>query len=398
MGPPEVTHRDTTRAVFDGIRVLDFSMFVAGPYCTRLMADMGADVVKIEPPGGDFLRAAPPVRDGHSAYFGVINCGKRSIALDLKRADAQRIVHELVATADVLIENFRPGVMARLNLDYATLTARNPRLIYCSVSGYGQSGPRAERASFAPIIQAASGFDTLIPTYDGGVDRPVAHRYVIADVLAATHALAGISAALFQRTQTGAGDRLDIAMMDTMLSMLSYEYAAAQFPDAQGPMVFKPMRTQDGFIAIAPVSEANFAALANAAGHPEWLTETRFATRAARVENWATLLETIEAWTATTTSNEAEALLLKYGCPASAYRTVAQASQDEQVAERGSRVSVHDAAGHYDAPHCAIQFEYAHTAVNPRVPRLSEDADTLLAELGYSQAELRQLRAAGALM
>ena len=121
------------------------------------MADMGADVVKIEPPGGDFLRAAPPVRDGHSAYFGVINCGKRSIALDLKRADAQRIVHELVATADVLIENFRPGVMARLNLDYATLAARNPRLIYCSVSGYGQSGPRAERASFAPIIQAASG-------------------------------------------------------------------------------------------------------------------------------------------------------------------------------------------------------------------------------------------------
>ena len=186
---------------------------------------------------------APPVRDGHSAYFGVINCGKRSIALDLKRADAQRIVHELVATADVLIENFRPGVMARLNLDYATLTARNPRLIYCSVSGYGQSGPRGTGL----VCADHSGCKRLL-TPDSHmrwwIDRPVAHRYVIADVLAATHALAGISAALFQRTQTGAGDRLDIAMMDTMLSMLSYEYAAAQFPDAQGPMVFKPMRTQ----------------------------------------------------------------------------------------------------------------------------------------------------------
>jgi CoA:oxalate CoA-transferase len=386
---------DENDAPLAGIRVLDFSMFMAGPYCTRLMADMGAEVIKIEPPSGDFLRAAPPVRDGHSAYFGVINCGKRSIALDLKQPAAQHIVHELARTADVVIENFRPGVMARLNLDYSTLRQDNPRLIYCSVSGYGQTGPRAGRASFAPIIQAASGFDTLIPTYDNEIERPVAHRYVIADVLAATHALAGINAALFKRTQTGRGDRLDIAMMDTMLSMLSYEYAAAQFPDAQGPMVFKPMRTRDGFIAIAPVSEANFVSLAEAAGHLEWLEDSRFSSRAARVDNWAALLVTIEAWTATTTSAGAEQLLIQHGCPASAYRTVAEASDDAQVAARSSRVMVSDAAGEYAAPHCAIQFAEANTAVNTRVPSLGEDAPALLSELGYSDEKIATLRAQG---
>ena len=151
----------------EGVRVLDFSIMLAGPYCARLLADVGAEVIKIEPPEGDEMRLRAPVRDGHSAYFGQLNAGKRSLALDLKSPEAIKLVHRMVENTDILVENFRPGVMDRLGLGYEALRKINPRLIYCSISGYGQTGPQAERAAYAMIVHAESGFDRSLMRYAG---------------------------------------------------------------------------------------------------------------------------------------------------------------------------------------------------------------------------------------
>ncbi|MCH9673178.1 MAG: CoA transferase [Gammaproteobacteria bacterium] len=384
--------------VYDGIRVLDFSMFLAGPYCSRLMADMGADVIKIEPPGGDFLRAAPPLRAGHSAYFGHLNCGKRSVCIDLKKAGALDVLLRLAKDVDVVLENFRPGVMARLGLGYEAMRAVRPDVVYCSVSGYGQTGPSAHRPSFAPIVHAASGFDMLAPRYESTLDRPIQNRNAMADYLAATHALAGIGAALYHRATTGRGQHLDVALMDTMHHAMSYEYVGAQFPDAQDPPVFRPMRTLDGFVMIAPVSEANFKALAGAAEHPQWLEDSRFATRAARVEHWVDMLDTIESWTASKTSAEAEASLLAAGCPASVYRTIGEAQRDPHVASRAAAATVTDAAGAFQVANTPIKFADAPANARPRVARLGEDSHEVLSECGFGDDDIEQLRESGILV
>ena len=156
----------------DGLKVLDFSTTIAGPYCGRLLADMGADVVKIESPEGDVLRARPPLRNGASAAFGQLNAGKKSVTLDLKKPAALAAVHRMAEQADIIVENFRPGVMKRLGLDYATLAKVNPRLVFCSMSGYGQTGPSAERPAYAPVIHAASGYDLAHLGYQQGRTRP----------------------------------------------------------------------------------------------------------------------------------------------------------------------------------------------------------------------------------
>ena len=147
--------------ILSGVRVLDFTTIVSGPYCTRLLADLGAEVIKIEPPEGDFIRTQPPMRAGKSAYFAHLNCGKKSLAIDLRKAGAGELIRELATKSDVVVENSRPGVMQRLGLDYATLERLNPRIVYCSISGFGQSGPWATRSAYAPMLHAASGFDLV---------------------------------------------------------------------------------------------------------------------------------------------------------------------------------------------------------------------------------------------
>lgn len=176
----------------EGVRVLDFSIMLAGPYCARLLADVGAEVIKIEPPEGDEMRLRAPLRDGQSAYFGQLNAGKQSIALDLKSPDAIKLVHRLVESADIVVENFRPGVMERLGLGFEVLRKINPRLIYCSISGYGQAGAQAERAAYAMIVHAESGFDRTLMRYAGERDRPAAGAVFVADILGGIFAFSAI--------------------------------------------------------------------------------------------------------------------------------------------------------------------------------------------------------------
>lgn len=195
--------RLTGARVLDGVRVLDFTSVIAGPYCTRLMADMGAEVLKVEPPGGEFARHVPPMRDGVSAVYSQLNCGKKSLSLDLKHAAAADIIKRLVRAYDVVVENFSPGVMARLGLGYSALAQANPALIMCSISGYGQTGPGAQRPAYAPVVQAESGFEQVYLQYQPRLERPLNMGPPVADTTASLQALGAINAALFYRQRTG---------------------------------------------------------------------------------------------------------------------------------------------------------------------------------------------------
>jgi crotonobetainyl-CoA:carnitine CoA-transferase CaiB-like acyl-CoA transferase len=233
---------------FAGLRVLDFSTTIAGPHCTRMLADMGAEVIKIEQVEGETMRTRPPVRNGCSTVFGQLNVGKKSLVLDLKSADAIDIVRRLVATADVLVENFRPGVMRRLKLDYGSLSALNPKLIYCSISGYGQTGPSAELPAYAPVIHAASGYEMAHLAYQPGRSRPDYCGIYHADVLTGVYAFGAISAALYQRHDTRKGQHIDVSMLESMLSLTLNELQWSQFEvkQSQRPL-FGPVETADGY-------------------------------------------------------------------------------------------------------------------------------------------------------
>ncbi len=375
---------DVAPGPLDGIRVLDFSMFLAGPYCTRLMADMGAEIIKVEPPGGDFLRNAPPFRNGRSAYFGHINCGKKSLELDLKSPLGQDAVRRLLPSVDVVLENFRPGVMGRLGLDYETLSALKPDLVYCSISGYGQTGPGSQRPAFAPIIHAASGYDLIMMKYQGDADQPPPTRSTVADILGATHALGAINAALVQRLSTGRGQRIDVAMMDAMHNMLAYEYQAAQMEAPDRPIVFSPLRTSDGFVMVAPVSLANFKGLTEAAGRPELLEDARFAEAKARVRNWDQLLAEVEAWSVGQTTDECEAAILAAGCPCTRYLQIGEAMAEPQIAERGAAVELADAGERYLVANCPAQFVGSDVGAKPWVAGLGQHTAEILAEIGLT--------------
>lgn len=326
----------------DGVRVLDFTSVMAGPFATRMLADLGAEVIKVESLEGDQVRARPPKRDGHSAYFGNLNAGKQSIACNLKSPEIIDLIKQLVATCDVLVENFRPGVMARFGLDFAALAAINSRLIYCSISGYGQTGPKALFPAYAPVIHAASGFDMVNLRYQDGADRPATSGIFIADVLGGTHAFGAIQAALYQRERTGQGQHIDLSMLEAMVGMLVFETQEAQFPgDARRPL-YTPLKTNDGFIMVAPTSPRNFEQLSDAVGHPEWRDDPRFLTNADRNANWATLLALTEEWTLERSAADAEAILSRHGVPCARYREIGELLDDPQLAARGAFAQVHD--------------------------------------------------------
>jgi CoA:oxalate CoA-transferase len=373
-----------TLGPLDGIRVLDFSMFLAGPYCTRLMADLGAEIIKVEPPEGDFLRQAPPLRGGESAYYGHINCGKKSLKLDMKSDQGREVVRRLMASVDVVLENFRPGVMARLGLDYETLSAQRPDLVYCSVSGYGQNGPGAQLPAFAPIIHAASGYDLIMMDYQGMSDRPPSVRSTVADILGATHAFGAINAALVQRLMTGRGQYIDVAMMDAMHNLLSYEYQAAQMDNPERPIVFSPIRTKDGFVMVAPVSPANFTALAHGVGRPELADDPRFAAGPDRVRNWDLLLAEIEQWSLERTTDVCEAAIQAAGCPCTRYLQISQSMATPQSISRGAAVEMAGANDPYKVANCPAQFNGSDVGARPWVASLGQHNEEFFLEIGLA--------------
>jgi CoA:oxalate CoA-transferase len=390
MTPAFTARRDDALA---GLRVLDFSIMVAGPYCARLFADMGAEVVKIEPPEGDDMRQRAPLRDGESAYFGQLNAGKKSLALDLKRAEAIALVRRLVAEADVLIENFRPGVMARLGLGQEAMRALNPRLVYCSISGYGQSGPAAERAAYAMIVHAASGFDRTLARYAGGADRPAPGAVFVADVLGAINAYGAIQTALLQRVRTGAGQHVDVALLDSMLNLLVYELQEAQFPVPTPRPTYGPVRAADGDVLVVPITARNFAALCEVTGLAELRQDPRFATLPGRNAHWAAMMDVVERWTAGRSVAACVAALEAAGVPCSAYAEPGDALADPHLVERGLFGRIADAAGSFTGVNPPWRMSGARAELRGRIPAIGADRDAVLAEwLAATPAEIGRWR------
>ena len=380
-----------------GIRVLDFSIMLAGPYCARLLADVGADVIKIEPPEGDDMRLRTPLRDGNSTYFGQLNAGKRSLALDLKSAEAIKLVHQLVAEADIVVENFRPGVMDRLGLGYEALREINPRLIFCSISGYGQTGPAAERAAYAMIVHAESGFDRSLARYAGDRDRPATGAIFVADILGGIFGFSAIQTALVQRQRTGVGQRIDVALMDCMLNLLVYELQEAQFPIHSPRPTYGPVRTLDGDILIAPITPRNFAALCEVTGQPELRDDPRFKTIPARGANWTAMMQVIEQWTARHTVEQCMSALEKAGVPSAVYRDPGAALSDPHLLQRGSFATIADQAGEFTGVNAPWKMSGADTAMKRDIPGVGAHRDEVLSQaLGLSSEAIAGLAKAGA--
>src|SRR4051795_1325650 len=346
-----------------------------------MLSDMGAEVIKIETAEGETMRTRPPVRGDCSAIFGSYNVGKKSVVLDLKSASGLDAVKRLVTRVDVLVENFRPGVMRRLKLDQETMRPINPKLIYCSISGYGQTGPSAELPAYAPVIHAASGYDMAHLAYQPGRQRPDYCGIYHADILTGVYAYGAIASALLQREKTGQGQHIDVSMLESMLSLTLNEVQGAQFPirPPQRPM-FGPMETADGYVMVAIASEKTFQSLVTVAGRPDYITDPRFALYADRRDHWGDLMEGVETWSRTLSSQQCLEELNKAGVPCSAYRTVAEALADPQTNHRGVLAEVSDDAGAFKVLNLPFRMSGAEVRPGPRVPAVGEHTQQVLQE------------------
>jgi CoA:oxalate CoA-transferase len=374
----------------EGLKVLDFATTIAGPHCARLLADIGADVIKIEPPEGEMMRTRPPLIGGASRMFGQLNTGKRSITMDLKAEATRTVIRKLMAWADVVVENYRPGVMKRFGLDYDTVKAWNPRLVYCSISGFGQTGPSAGLAAYAPVIHAASGYDLAHLAYQPGRERPDYCGIYVADVLTGTYAFGAIMTAISQRHTTGVGQHIDVSMLESMLALSLVEIQAAQFemPPSPSRPLFGPTATADGYIQIAIASERTFAGAMRAAGRPDLIEDPRFKVYMDRRQNWGGLMDAIEAWARELSTEDCLRILAEHGVPATQYKSVAEALEDPQLAHRGAIEEVRDAGGPYKVVNPPFKMSGGDTRVSDFVSALGEHTREVLEEAGASAEEI----------
>ncbi|MAZ02391.1 MAG: carnitine dehydratase [Sneathiella sp.] len=382
-----------------GVRVLDFTSMMAGPYCTRLLADLGAEVIKIEPLKGDYMRFQPPLRGECSRYFGHLNAGKKSIAVDLKSEAGIEVIRSLVASSDVVVENFRPGVMARLGLNYESLDKINPRIIYCSISGYGQDGPKSKKPAYAPMIHAASGYDLTLLQYQEEQEKPAITGVFVADILGGLYSTSAIQTALYQRERSGIGQEIDTTLLECMLNLLIYEIQFEQQPSTARRPRYGPLPTKDGNIIVVPINANNFKNLCEVTGHPEWMEDPLFLTPGDRVKNWDELMARVGTWTAERTALECEDILLDAGVPASRYLTVGEAMQDPQAEHRGSFAEVEDTEGGFRVVNPPYKMSGTGTHVRPNVPGLGQHTEEVLKTVaGYDADNISALRDAKTLV
>ena len=394
------------------LRVLDLSRILAGPWAGQLLGDYGADVIKVERPGtGDDTRGwGPPwTPDGdgnptdNAAYFLCANRNKRSITVDFTRPEGQDIIHRLAATSDVVLENFKVGGLKPYRLDYENLRAIKPSIIYCSITGFGQTGPYAPRAGYDFLIQGLGGLMSITGRADAEPGAgPQKVGVAVTDVLTGLYATTAILAALAHRDRTGEGQHIDLALLDVQVASLanqSQNYLTTGRPPSRmgnaHPSIvpYQDFPTADGAMTIAVGNDSQFARLAAAAGHAEWAADERFATNRARVANRATLIPALEAVTRTRATAAWVALLEREGVPCGPINDLHQVFADPQVQARGMRVTM----PHADGAELALVGNPVRMAATPVTyrhapPLLGADTDAVLQELGVQPAEIAALR------
>jgi len=381
----------------NGVTVLDLTRVLSGPYCTMLLADMGARVIKIEQPDrGDDTRAwGPPFINGESTYFLSVNRNKESVALDFKRPEGRRVLDALMARADVVVENFRPGVLARVGLDYDTLAATYPRLVYASLSGYGQNGPRAPEPGYDAVLQGEGGLMSITGAADG---PPYRLGVAVVDIVTGMFAAQGILLALLARHTTGKGQHVDVSMLDSVAALLTYQagivFAEGQSPGRMGnrhPSIapYDTFDTADGPLVLAVGNDEQWRRFCEATGLQALAFDSRFATNGARVEHYDTLESLLAPVLAQRTRAQWTTLLVGAGVPCGPVRSVAEALADQQLKAREMLVrTVHSTAGDLTLLGVPIKLSNTPGSVRTAPPTLGQHTRAVLTELGLSVAEI----------
>jgi formyl-CoA transferase len=405
----------TSPGALSHLKVLDLSRVLAGPWCTQILADLGADVVKVEKPGeGDDTRKwGPPfVKDAagnnteHASYYTAANRNKRSVTIDMAKPEGQALIRQMAAQADVLVENFKVGGLKKYGLDYASLQAVNPRLIYCSVTGFGQTGPHAERAGYDLMIQATSGMMSITGRPDdvpGGGPQRVG--VALTDIFTGVYSATAILAAIETRHRTGAGQHIDMALLDVGMAILANQAAsylnAGIVPQRQGnshPSLapYQDFPTADGAMLLAIGNDGQFARFCAAAGRPEWAQDPRYATNTLRVTHREALIPAMAEVTRMRSTAEWIALLEDKAVPCGPINDIGQAFADEQVLARGLAISqpredglaIRSVASPIRLGDYPVQLRHA-------PPTLGQHTDEVLAELGVDAARVAALKQGG---
>ncbi|WP_213980810.1 CaiB/BaiF CoA-transferase family protein [Sphingomonas sp. dw_22] len=402
-----MTNSDTPRAApLAGRRVLDLSRVLAGPWCTMILADLGAEVVKVENPnGGDDTRHwGPPYVGGEAAYYLCANRNKQSIAIDLASPEGQAIVRELAARADVVVENYKLGGLDRFGLDYASLAAINPALIYCSISGYGRSSPIAERPGYDYMIQAEGGLMAVTGPVDG---EPMKVGVAVVDLYTGMAAAQAILAALIARDRDGLGQHIDMALYDCQLAMMA-NVGAAYLASGNEPkrygnghpaiVPYQTFETRDGRVVIAVGNDRQFAGLCGLMGRPEIAADERFARNSARVENRDALLALLQPLIAERSTEAWLEGLRGAGIPGGEVRGVGAALQAPETRARDMvRTVPHPTAGEVALVGSPLKLSGTPVVEPVAPPLLGQDGDAVLATLGYTAEQIAALRAQGAI-
>jgi crotonobetainyl-CoA:carnitine CoA-transferase CaiB-like acyl-CoA transferase len=383
---------------------VDLTRVLAGPFCAMALGDMGAEVIKVEEPGkGDDTRGWPPFAGGEATYFLSVNRSKKSLTLNLKAPEGQDILRRLIARADVVLENFRPGTMERLGFGWEALRRRHPRLIYCSVSGFGESGPEASRPGYDLIVQGESGIMDLTGFPDG---PPVKVGNSIADLVSGMAAAQGVALALLARERTGRGQKVEIGMLDVMASLLTYQaglyWNAGGRPTRRGnqhPSIvpYEVFRAQDAYLTVGVANNSLWARFCEALGRPDLTGDPRFDTEARRVANRDALIPLLDAELSRRPAGEWLGRLDRAGVPAGRIKTVPEVCESEHLRARGMVVTLqHPKAGPVRAMGVPVRLRATPGAAVAPPPLLGQHTDEILTGLlGFSRARVERLRAAG---
>ena len=390
----------------DGVTVLDLTRVLSGPYCTMMLADMGARVVKVEQPGkGDDTRAwGPPFQAGESAYFLSVNRNKESITLNLKHPDGRRVLDALLERADVLVENFRPGTLERMGLGYAEVARRRPGLVYCSISGFGQTGPRRREPGYDAVLQGEGGLMSITGEQDGPACRL---GVAIADIVSGMFSAYGVAAALLARHRTGRGQLVDVGMLDAVAAVLTYQagiyFATGTAPGRLGnrhPTItpYESLETADGELVVAVGNDQLWRTFCGVLGADDLADDPRFRTNKDRVAARETLRPMLVERLRTRPAAEWLADLKAAGVPCGGVRDLEQVFTDPQVLERAMVVALdHPAAGAIRQLGVPVKLGGTPGAVRTPPPTLGQHTAAILGELGIGDAEAARLRAAGAI-